>query len=48
LRTVYQGHISSNMPKTIDFNVPDNQRVHLIYVLRIGEHQVTGKLVNIK
>ncbi|HEX6192229.1 MAG TPA: hypothetical protein VFZ42_07690, partial [Chitinophagaceae bacterium] len=48
LRTVYQGHIEAGKKVNVDFAVPGPQRVHMIYKMRVGNTQTTGKLINVK
>jgi hypothetical protein len=48
LQTVYTGYISNSKPVTIEYNVPLIYRVNLVWVLRIGDQTVTGKLLNIR
>jgi hypothetical protein len=46
LRTVYQGKIIAGN-QTFDLALPASQRSNLIYVLRVGDTRITGKLLNI-
>lgn len=43
VKTVYQGYISAGL-QTFELNVPANQHAALIFILRMGSKQVTGKL----
>jgi hypothetical protein len=45
VQTVFQGQIDAGQ-KQIDFAVPSSIKSNLIYVFRVGGHQVTGKLMN--
>jgi hypothetical protein len=45
VQTVFQGHVSAGVQR-VDFSVPSSVRSNLIYVFRVGGHQVTGKLMN--
>jgi hypothetical protein len=45
VQTVFQGQIDAGT-RQIDFAVPSSVKSNLIYVFRVGEHQVTGKLMN--
>jgi hypothetical protein len=46
LKTVYQGKIIAGN-QTFDLALPATQRSNLIYVLRVGDTRITGKLLNI-
>ncbi len=48
ITTVYQGYIEKGRIKTIEYNVPDAQRANLIYIFRVGDQRVTGKLVGLR
>jgi hypothetical protein len=45
---VYNGFINAKTPKTIDFLIPDKSRGNLFYILSIGNHKESGKLINLK
>ncbi|HEX5654123.1 MAG TPA: T9SS type A sorting domain-containing protein, partial [Chitinophagaceae bacterium] len=45
LKTVYQGLIHANKGQVIDFNVPALNKMSMIYILRVGGQQVSGKLL---
>jgi hypothetical protein len=46
VKTIYQGFISSGT-QTFELNLPTRQIASLIYVLRIGDKKITGKLLQI-
>jgi len=48
VKTIYQGVFDKNMAQTFEYNVPFTQRANLIYVFRIGDQQVSGKLLGLK
>ena len=48
LETVYQGYIMAGRGQTVEYNVPLTNRTTLIYLLKVGDQQVTGKLLNTK
>jgi hypothetical protein len=48
LQVVYSGYIYSGKGQTIDYRVPVLYRRNLMYVLRMGDKIVTGKLINIR
>jgi hypothetical protein len=41
----YNGYIQANRTQVIDYKVPASFQKNLIYILRIGDEQVTGKLI---
>jgi hypothetical protein len=47
VETVYKGIILAGKGHTINYTVPVSNRTNLIYILRIGGKQVTGKLIRI-
>lgn len=48
VNTVFQGYVQKGIPKTVEYSVPGPLRSTLIYVFRVGEQKVTGKLLNLK
>ena len=48
LKTVYQGYVTAGNKINVDFSVPGAQRVHMIYKMRVGNIETSGKLINIK
>jgi|GEM_PF-3327710 len=48
IKTVFQGPVVAGQNQTVEFAVPPTQRVNLIYVMTVGNRQVTGKLINIR
>jgi hypothetical protein len=48
LQVVYNGYIHSGRGQVIDYKVPVLYRTNLMYVLRVGNRIVTGKLINIR
>jgi hypothetical protein len=48
IKTVYQGYVTAGRDQNVDFYVPGPQRVNMIYKLRVGNHETSGKLINIK
>jgi len=46
VKTIYQGFISSGT-QTFELNLPTRQIASLVYVLRIGDKKITGKLLQI-
>jgi hypothetical protein len=48
VETVFQGYLIEGRGQTIEYKVSPANRTTLIYVLRVGDQQVTGKLLNIK
>jgi len=47
LKTVFQGFITAGK-QNFTFSLPTQQRANLIYILRVGDKQVTGKLLQLK
>ena len=47
LRTVFQGFIVAGK-QYYTLSLPTQQRTNLVYILRVGEKQVTGKLLHLK
>jgi hypothetical protein len=48
IKTVFQGPVVAGQSQTVEFAVPSAQRVNLIYVMTVGNRQVTGKLINLR
>ncbi len=48
VKTVFQGYVEKGMTKTIEYNVPGPQRQNLIYLFRVGDQKVSGKLIGLK
>lgn len=48
VETVYQGYIMAGRGQAFDYNVPLTNRTTLIYLLKVGDQQVTGKLLSRK
>ena len=48
LQVVYSGYIYSGKAQTIEYRVPTLYRTNLMYVLRVGDKVVSGKLINIR
>jgi len=47
IQTVYKGYIVAGRGQTIEYTVPVANRTNLIYILKVGGQQVTGKLLRI-
>ena len=45
---VYQGYIQAGRPFNQEYNVPETNRNALIYVFKVGDQQVTGKLMGLR
>ena len=43
---VFQGYVEAGKPQTKELSVPSVQRGMLIYVFRVGNERVTGKLIS--
>jgi hypothetical protein len=48
VETVFQGFLIEGRGQTVEYKVAPANRTNLIYVLRVGGQQVTGKLINVK
>jgi hypothetical protein len=48
VKTVYQGYIQKGQVQNIEYNVPEAHRSSLIYIFKVGEQRVTGKLIGLK
>jgi hypothetical protein len=48
MQTVYKGYLFVGRGETVDYFVPATQRTNLFYILRVGDKQVSGKLISIK
>jgi hypothetical protein len=48
LATVYNGMIQANKSQVVEYRVPSAAQQNLIYVLKIGGRQMTGKLLKLK
>ncbi|HSR39743.1 MAG TPA: hypothetical protein VLL95_12590 [Phnomibacter sp.] len=45
MATVYQGYFEKGRTQNFEYKVPSTQVVNMIYLLRIGDQKVTGKLL---
>jgi hypothetical protein len=48
VKTVYQGYFQKGQVQTIEYNVPQAHRSNLIYIFKVGEQRVTGKLIGLR
>jgi hypothetical protein len=48
LSTPYRGYLTAGKTEIVNYNVPVGQRTSLIYIMRVGGQQTSGKLINIK
>jgi hypothetical protein len=48
VKVLYQGFIQKGQVQTIEYNVPASQRSNLIYLFRVGDQKVTGKLIGLR
>jgi hypothetical protein len=48
MQTVYTGYLFAGKGETVEYKVPAMNRFNLIYILRVGDQQVTGKLLHIE
>ena len=47
VKTVYNGYIQANRAQLVEYKVPTAVQENLIYILRIGDRRVTGKLLRL-
>jgi len=47
VKTVFRGFIVAGK-QNFSFTLPEQQRANLIYVLTIGDKQITGKLLQLR
>lgn len=48
IATVYEGYVQAGREFTKEFSVPVDKRSTLIYVFKVGDQRITGKLVGLK
>jgi hypothetical protein len=48
IQTVFKGYVFASRSEIIDYDVPALRRANLVYVLRIGDKQVAGKVLHIE
>jgi hypothetical protein len=48
MATLFEGQLSANETRNVDFNAPVNHRTNLIYMLRMNGEQISGKLMSTK
>ena len=46
IKVVFQGYVEAGRPLVQEFSVPSVQRGMLVYVFRVGNEKVTGKLIS--
>ncbi len=46
--TVYSGFIQAGSIQTVHYNVPFGQRANFVYVFKVNNQRITGKLINVK
>jgi hypothetical protein len=46
IKVVFQGYVEAGRPMVKEFTVPSVQRGMLVYVFRVGNERVTGKLIS--
>lgn len=45
IQVLYNGNLQAGISRTIDYNVPENNRGNLIYILRMNDRKASGKLI---
>lgn len=48
VKTIFQGYVQANQAQAIEYAVPGEQRVNLIYLFRVGAEKTSGKLIGLK
>lgn len=48
VKTVFQGRVEAGQIQNFEYNVPNAQRSNMVYIFRVGDQKVTGKLIGIK
>jgi hypothetical protein len=48
LQVVYNGYLAAGKDRIIEYKVPELYRTNMIYVFKIGDKIVTGKIINIR
>jgi hypothetical protein len=48
VKTVFQGYLEKGQQQRIEYAVPASQRANLIYLFRLNEQKITGKLMGLK
>jgi hypothetical protein len=46
LKTVFQGRVEAGQVQNFEYNVPNAHRSNLIYIFRVGDQKVTGRLIH--
>jgi hypothetical protein len=48
IHTVYEGQVFAGHDQSVEYIVPASQRTNLIYIMKVNDRQITGKLLNNK
>jgi hypothetical protein len=48
VKTVYQGYITAGRSQVVEYRAPEIINQSLIYIFRVGDKKVTGKLINLE
>ncbi len=48
VKILYEGNIEKGVIKTFEYNVPGAQRSNLVYVFRMADQKISGKLIGLK
>jgi hypothetical protein len=46
IQNVYQGHVTVGIAQPVEYNVPNANRHNLMYILRVGDQKISGKLIH--
>jgi hypothetical protein len=48
VQTVFDGYVEAGRVKNIEYNAPGTQSANLLYVFKVGDQKVTGKLIKLR
>jgi hypothetical protein len=48
VKTIFEGQVQKGQLQTFEYSVPGSQRSNLIYMFRVGNERVSGKLIGLK
>jgi hypothetical protein len=46
IKTVFQGQVVAGIGQSVEYIVPKVNTGNLMYILRVGDHKATGKLIH--
>ena len=48
LKTVFEGSIEAGKTRLVEYNVPYSQRSNVLFVFKVGDQKISGKLIGLK